>query len=239
METFVHASACIGAFLLALAPAPAAAEPFAADTSASRLVVRTTKSGLLSGLAHDHQMIPDRWSVRAWFDPARPSELEVEVVVEAASLHDHEPRLNAANRERVDREATGPEVLDAARYPEIRFRSRSVSGLSLGADGTLSGTLHGRLSLHGTEKEVEVSFRASPRGDGYQVDGTARFAQTAFGMVPYTTAMGTIGVDDEVRIELELALRPGGGKPTAGSRRRPGCRAGARRPARPDRRRAR
>jgi polyisoprenoid-binding protein YceI len=211
--------------LAALAPPAAAAEAapgrsFTADASASTFAVLVSKAGLLSGFAHDHRLVPSRWRARARLDPGHPEALEVEVVVEVASLRDTAPRLTAGNRAQVDRETASPAVLDAARHPEIRFRSREAAGLPARAGEVLEGVLRGELALHGATRPLEVAFRAVREGEGYRVKGGARFAQTDFGITPFSSAMGTIGVDDEVRVEFELVLRPDGpppGGPEAGA----------------------
>ena len=107
---------------LALADAAFASESrWSADPARSRLVVHVRKKGLLSGMAHDHHFVPAEWRATAIFDEARPSGARLEVVVRADSLHDGQPALSAADRTKVEAQAAGADVLDARRYPEIRF----------------------------------------------------------------------------------------------------------------------
>ena len=180
------------------------AAPLQADTSASQLVIRAGRSGLLSALGHDHQFTPATWQAEVDFDPGHPQEVRVDVRIDAATLHDHVARLSPKVREYVDRETAGPEVLDAQRYREIAFRAESASARSDG--GELEGVLHGALSLHGATRPLDVPFHARPDADGYRVSGRVRFRQTDFGMTPFSTAAGSIGVDDELQVEFELVL---------------------------------
>lgn len=182
--------------------------PLQADTSASQLVIRTGRSGLLSGLSHDHQFTPARWQAEVDFDPDRPQEVHVDVRVDAATLHDQVARLSPKMREYVDRETAGPQVLDAQRYREIRFHGESAS--ARGEGGGLQGVLHGALSLHGTTRPLDVPFHARD-ASGYRVSGSVRFRQTDFGMTPFSTAAGTIGVDDEIQVDFDLVLAPASG----------------------------
>ncbi len=177
-----------------------------ADTSASQLVIRTGRHGLFSALAHVHEFIPARWQAEVDFDPERPQEVRADVRIDAATLHDHVARLAQKMRDYVDREAAGPGVLDAQRYREIRFHGESASAREEG--GELQGVLHGALSLHGTTRPLDVPFHARAGASGYRVSGSARFRQTDFGMTPFSTAGGTIGVDDEIQVEFELVLAP-------------------------------
>lgn len=191
---------------LCLWPAVSRPAQLEADPSASTFVIRASKRGLLSTLAHDHEFMPERWRAEADFDPRRLQELHVDVRVDAASLHDHVARLTAPVRAYVDREATGPEVLDVARYPEIGFHADAATVRRDGAD--FDGVLHGTLTLHGATRPLDVPFHARADGPGERVSGRVRFRQTDFGMTPFSRARGSIGVDDEIQVEFELVLVP-------------------------------
>jgi polyisoprenoid-binding protein YceI len=178
--------------------------PLEADTAASQLVIHTGRNGIFSALSHDHEFTPARWRAEVDFDPERPQDVRVDVRVDAATLHDHVARLAQKSRDEVDRKVAGPEVLDAQRYPEIRFHAESASAGDEGED--LAGMLHGTLSLHGAARPLDVPFHARADGPGWRVSGSARFRQTDFGITPYSTAGGSIGVDDEIRVDFELVL---------------------------------
>jgi polyisoprenoid-binding protein YceI len=216
----LRATTCLLALALAASPAGAEGGVFEVDTSASTLSVHTQKAGVLSAISHNHRFTPDQWQGAAQLDPARPDALQVRIVVEARSLHDHEERLGAESRARVDEEAAGPKVLDVKHYPEIRFEAGPGATVRPGPDRQLEGVLHGSLTLHGATRPIDVPFQARPDGAAYRASGSVRFKQTTFGMTPYTAAMGTIGVDDEVLIQFDLVLRPaaGSGPPASFSR---------------------
>ncbi len=199
---------CVFALFAAAAwPRPSPAASLEADISASQLVVRTTKRGLLSALSHDHELSPARWRAVVDLDPAHLQAIRVDVTIDAGTLHDHVARLTQSMRDHVDHTTAGPSVLDAGRYPEIRFHAESATARREGA--ALEGVLHGVLTLHGTTRPLDVPFRGRAESSAYQVAGVARFRQTDFGMTPYSVARGSIGVDDEIRVEFELVLVPG------------------------------
>ena len=178
--------------------------PLQADTLASQLVIHTGRNGIFSALSHDHQFTPARWQAEVDFDPERPQEIRVDVRIDAVTLHDHVARLGQKSRDHVDRETAGPQVLDSAHFRDITFHGESANARDEGAG--LQGVLHGALSLHGTTRPLDVPFHARAEGSGYRVSGSARFPQTDFGITPFSTAGGTIGVDDEIRVEFELVL---------------------------------
>lgn len=211
---------CLLAVALITWPLLSRGAPLQADLSASELVIRATKTGLLSVLGHDHQFTPARWRAEVDFDPGRPQDVRVDVRIDAATLHDHVARLTQSVRDHVDRKTAGPEVLDAQRFPEIALHAESSSARREGGD--LEGVLHGTLSLHGATRPLDVPFHVRGDASGYRVSGGVRFRQTDFGMTPYSTARGSIGVDDEIQVEFDLVLVPAPG--AAGSPTRVGAR---------------
>ena len=70
------------------------------------------------------------------------------------------------------------------------------------------GELRAEVTLRGETRPLPVAFRLTAIGVGFRARGTVLLRQTDFGMRPFTTAMGTIGVDDELRIEFDLLLHP-------------------------------
>jgi polyisoprenoid-binding protein YceI len=82
----------------------------------------------------------ERFSGSLRVDPARPSACRVEVTVEVASLHMDDPDRNKI--------ALGPAMLDAARYPTMRFAGRCQGA-----------RLVGELTLHGITRRLTMSVR--------------------------------------------------------------------------------
>ena len=191
------------------AVARASPASWSSDAGRSRLVIHVLKKGLLSGLAHDHHFLATDWRASARFDAPAAAPASFEVVVRAASLRDQQPALSAEERGRVDRQAAG--ILDAARFPEIRFESDlPLRGPAAGAapDGPLDGELRGELTLHGVRRPLTLPLQAVREGDGWRVHGTVRFRQHDFGIEPYSAFLGTVAVHDEVEVEFDLRLSP-------------------------------
>ncbi len=199
----------------ALAAAVVAVAPRAEDLEAlpgpdSHVLVHVHKRGLFSGFAHDHHFEVTAWRATARVPADAPEATAVTVVLEADSLHDRQEHLSAADRRKVDAQAAGPEVLDAAHHPRIEFRADRLELASGGAGAEhLRGVLHGTLSLRGRSAPADVSVEADRLLDGWRVRGRAKVRQSTFGIRPFSGFAGTVGVKDEVEIELVLALRSG------------------------------
>ena len=207
----------VGSLLLALLIGSAglllgqpAAGDWSIDTAQSRLTIHVLPAGLLSSALHPHHFQPERWSGEVSWDPDRPDNTRVEVRVSADSLRDRQPALSAKDIEKVERQTRGPEILDAQRFPTIVFRAQKLElepGPS-GAGGKTRGTLTGTLELHGKTLPVQFPIEGEASGGKLQVGATARFRQSDFGIKPYSTALGTIAVRDEITVEISLVGLP-------------------------------
>lgn len=90
-------------------------------------------------------------------------------------------------------------VLEAQRYPDIRFSPGRVDG-GLGADGTFHATLYGVLSLHGGEHEVALEVDGRLQGDELTADARCAIPYVAWGLADPSVLFL------EVAKEVQLAI---------------------------------
>src|SRR5258708_39012597 len=95
------------------------AQPRAIDTTRSTVTVRVFKAGLFRALADDHT-IEAPLADGSLDDSATPS---VHIAVDARRMRVLDPGVAPKDRQAVEMDMLGPEVLDADRFPHIRFRS--------------------------------------------------------------------------------------------------------------------
>jgi polyisoprenoid-binding protein YceI len=176
------------------------------DPAASQLTVYVFKAGLFSGFLHDHTFVPRRWNVSAQFDPSHLQDFHAEVTVVTDSLRDTQTMLSAEDKAKVESQVVSPDVLDANRFPEIRFIADRV--VSAQKADELEGTVSGKLSLHGVTRPLEVPVRIWRRGNAHVLLGKVSFKQSDFGIAPLRKAGGTIAVEDRVLVDFALRLLP-------------------------------
>jgi polyisoprenoid-binding protein YceI len=183
---------------------------FLLDPAGSRIVVHVFKRGMFAPFLHDHDFVP---SVGGWrggltLDPERPEHARVDLWFDAGGLLDTQQKISAADRTKVDAQVRGPGVLDASRFPSIRFTAGRFepSPRQPVAGGTIDGTLIGTLSLHGRNREVRVPLRAAVGVGEVRAAGEVRIRQSDFGIAPYRRAAGALGVEDEVVVRFDLRL---------------------------------
>ncbi len=178
---------------------PVSGGSLAVDPERSSLTVRVFKSGFLSAFGDNHVIRAPlaSGSVEEGSPPG------VEIAVDARRMTVLDPDLSAAKRREVQERMLGAEVLEVSRYPEIRFRSTSVKPVAAGR-----WRVEGVLALHG--RSAPVSFEVTESKGEFR--GSAKFAQTAFGIRPISIAGGTVKVKDELTVDFAIATSARGGK---------------------------
>jgi len=163
------------------------------DTQKSTLTILVGKTGVFSGLGHEHEVRAPIHSGTADTGP-HPA---VEMHVDARALRVIGKDEPEKDRVEVQKTMLGPEVLDSERYQEIVFKS---TGADAGAEGRW--TLRGNLTLRGQTRPVTVQVTLK---DG-RYTGDATVKQTDFGIKP----PGKAGVraKDELRIKFDVRLAP-------------------------------
>ncbi len=170
--------------------------PSPLDPERSRFTIFVSKSGVFSAFGHDHtieaRIVEGKLS--------RGGSPSVMLRVDSRGLRVLDADLSPDKRAEVQQTMLGPEVLDAARFPEIRFQSTRIEPAGAGR-----WSVSGDLTLHGVTKPVAANVTWQ---DGVY-RGTARLKQRDFGIQPVSAAGGTVRVKDEVKLDFEIyVLQP-------------------------------
>jgi polyisoprenoid-binding protein YceI len=174
-------------------PAFGGSEARRIDRAHSTMTVYVYKTGILSGLAHNHEIeAPIEWG------EVKDSEISsVELRVDSSKLRVLDPEVSDGTRATIQATMRSAEVLDVGRFPEIHFQSTGVE-----TSGTDHWVIHGNLDLHG--QTHPISFEVALKDGLYQ--GTAVLKQTGFGITPVKIAGGIVKVKDEVKVAFSIAL---------------------------------
>jgi len=163
------------------------------DTQNSTLTIHVGKTGVFSGLGHEHEVRAPIHSGTA--DTGSHPAVEIHVDARALSVIDGED--SETDRAEVQKTMLGPEVLDSERHREIVFQSTVAESAGQG-----QWTLRGNLTLRGQTRPVKV--RVMLKNGHYTGEATVK--QTDFGIKPPGKA--GIRAKDEVRIEFDVRLAP-------------------------------
>ena len=156
----------------------------------------TFKDGLLSAIAHDlkikvtkHEVaIDDERAVTATFDASS-------LRVECARKEGHDaPRALSESDKRSIEGTIKDEILEARRFPQIRFASTSVEKAGQGY------RVRGDLTLRGVTREVSFTTRTESGAKVAEV----MLHQPDFGIKPYRAMLGTLKLQPDVRVRVEV-----------------------------------
>jgi len=163
------------------------------DHGRSTMTVYVYKTGILAGLAHNHEIeAPIAWG------EAKDSDVSsAELRVDSTRLRVLDPEASGGTRATIQATMQGAEVLDVGHFPEILFLSTGVE-----PDRTDHWMVHGNLDLH--RQAQPISFEVALR-DGLH-PGSAVLKQTGFKIRPVKVAGGTVKVKDEVKVAFSIVL---------------------------------
>src|ERR1700682_1348794 len=166
------------------------------DVKHSWIKVRVFKEGVFAFASDNHEV--DVPIASGSFDQRTNS---VQLSVDAAKMRVLDP---TSRRDKVQANMLGPQVLDAAKYPTISYRSTAIkdAGSVKGSSATLWDVI-GDLTLHGQTHPIPLSVE---RFDATHFTGSAVIKQSAFGIAPLRVAGGTVRVKDDVHLIFDVRL---------------------------------
>lgn len=142
-----------------------------------------------------------RYDAKLDFDPAKPAAASVSVTIDPKSItSDNAP-------DGFLEVLTGEQFLDATKFPEMKFTSRSVE---VGKNGALR--IRGDLTIRGVTKPLTLDARYNGGYAGHPYDPNARigfsargtFKRSDYGVtVGIPSASMPWGVGDDVEVQLE------------------------------------
>jgi hypothetical protein len=114
-----------------------------------------------------------------------------------------------ATRTKVTANMLGSDVLDVERYPTATLTVDSaVATGGTTSTGKPQYELRGRFELHGQTQNVRIPVEVERARGWLHVQGRFSIRQSAYGIEPYSTAFGAVGVADALVIHGDLWIAP-------------------------------
>lgn len=186
------------------ASAPGSAR-YRLDAAKSRFIVRAFAGGFLSAFAHDHTIAIREFTGETDFTYGTVEPASLLLTIRAGSLAVVD-KISEKDRQKI--EATmRDEVLEVSKYPEIGFKSSSVSA-SKTAEGQYLARIAGELLLHGVSRPLTITARLEFGDNAMRAQGGFTVKQSSFGIKPVSVAGGTIKVKDELKFTFDIVAHP-------------------------------
>ena len=194
-------------------PAPATKAPgttfYEVNPQASKVHILVFKGGTLARFGHNHVMSVQDLHGRIWVHPTiDKSGFEFGFPVANLIVDDPAARTEAGSDfppdiPQKDRDGTlsnmlRAEVLDAERYPEVTLRSVKVSGSSDHPSVTA------RITIRNATQDVALTPAIKIQGSRLTASGEFDIQQTAFGIKPFTAALGALAIQDRLHVKFSV-----------------------------------
>lgn len=197
---------------------PAGAIEYQVVPEESLLQILVYRGGAMARLGHNH-VIASRHlggEVQVTDDPiATRFEIRVpvnELTIDEPAMReeagpDFPPGVPQSARDGTRKNLLSEALLDGANYPEIRLRATDVAAAGEGIDVGVQITLKGQV------RDVRVPVRIERKQGALIARGEFPLKQSDLGLKPFSIAMGTLVVLDEMKIRFEISAREMGVTP--------------------------
>ena len=171
------------------------------DPSRSKFMVKASRGGLLWFKGHDHHLAVKDFGGRAELilDALEPSSLEM--TIRAASLEETSDVFTPQQKAIINKELKEV-VLEADKYPEIKFRSTSVSG-SIN-NGRFEVIIGGDITLHGVTRHLNIPAMVTVEGDTLRAVGKFAIDRSDFNVKATSAFHGLVRVKNRLKFTFDI-----------------------------------
>lgn len=202
---------------MSAAPVSASAPPVEFNVPAGTYVIDKAHASLNFRVSHmgfsNYTARFTRFDATVQLDPKNPAASSVSATIDPASLQTNYPDPKALD---FDKQISGPEFLDAPKFPQMTFKSTRVE-----PTGANTAKVTGDLTFHGVTKPVtlDVTYNGGyakmamdPSGSRIGFSARGRLNRSEFGAGYGVPAAGSnMGVSDAVEVIIEAEFtRPAG-----------------------------
>jgi polyisoprenoid-binding protein YceI len=172
------------------------------DASQSNFMVRAFSGGLLWFKGHDHLIRARDFSGEAQLTPGAINPAALHITVRAASLEETRDVFTPQQKQIINKELRDI-VLEPDKYPEIVFKSTSVTGKSMAAN-QYELKIVGDLTLHGVTRQVTIPTTVTVTGNDLRAQGEFNIERSDFKVQATSALHGTIRVRDRLKFNFDI-----------------------------------
>ena len=173
------------------------ADAWTLDASAGQLLVHTGVTGRAAKMGHRLTIALTSWLATVRWNSGEPAEAELTVGVDSLQVLEAEGGLKAlSGAEKALARSNALKVLDADRFPQIRFHAVDIDKAERGY------RLAGTLEIHGVTDEREIALHVEDVGEAWRLSCEAAVRHSDFGIKRYSMFMGSMKVVDTVTVSF-------------------------------------
>jgi polyisoprenoid-binding protein YceI len=175
------------------------------DASQSKFIAHARRGGLLWFKGHDHLVAVREFTGTVQLDPDSLSGSSLQLTAKTASMEETS-RVFTDQQKKIINKELREIVLLPDKYPEIIFRSTSVTGKAEGAN-QYDLKIAGDLTLNGVTRQVTIPARVTVSGSDLRAQGEFGIDRSDFKVKATSAVDGLIRVQDKVKFEFDMVGR--------------------------------
>ena len=172
------------------------------DASQSNFMVRAFSGGLLWFKGHDHLIRARDFSGEAQLTPGAVNPASLHLIVRADSLEETRDVFTPQQKQIINKELRDI-VLEPDKYPEIVFKSTSVTGKLIGAN-QYELKIVGDLTLHGVTRQITIPTTVTITANDLRAVGEFNIERSDFNVQATSALHGTIRVRDKLKFTFDI-----------------------------------
>lgn len=171
----------------------------------SQFMVEAYSGGLLWFMGHTHHFAIRNFTgeAQATAETLEPGWLRLEV--RADSLEETGKNFTEEQKKIIN-EGARKEVLQAATYPEIVFKSTDLKSEKI-SDGQFKAKIGGDLTLHGVTRRIAIPAKVTISGDTLRASGEFSINRSDYGVKTHSIKGGMIRVRDGVKFTFDITAK--------------------------------
>lgn len=179
-----------------------ASQRYRLDSSQSKFIAHALRGGLLWFKGHDHLVAIREFAGEAQLTPDSISPASLEITAKAASMVETNSVFTDQQKQIIDKELREI-VLQPDQYPDITFRSTSVTGKAAGAN-QYDLKIAGNLTLHGVTRQITIPTKVTLTGNDLRAQGEFSVNRDDFKVKATSAAHGLVRVRNKITFTFDI-----------------------------------
>ena len=180
----------------------AATERFVLDASQSKFTAHALAGGLLWFKGHDHLIAVREFTGEAQLTPNAVTPASLEITAKAASMVETSDVFTEPQKQIINKELREI-VLHPDQYPDITFKSTSVTGKQLAA-GQYELKIAGNLTLHGVTRPITIPTKVTVTGNDIRAEGKFSINRGDFNVKATSAFHGLVRVRKKIKFTFDI-----------------------------------
>jgi polyisoprenoid-binding protein YceI len=177
-------------------------ERYVLDSSRSSFIARAKAGGLLWFKGKDHLIAVREFTGEARLTPNSIIPASLEIIAKAASMVETRDVFTEQEKQIINKELREI-VLEPDKYPDIIFKSTSVTGKPMGSN-QYELTITGNLTLHGATRPITIPTQVTIAGNRLRARGGFSIDRDDFNVKATSAVHGLVRVRKKVEFTFDI-----------------------------------